>query len=398
MPFFFRIIAISMLLLPFLACPPVAPEDCKSNDDCLKGQVCCEGADKKKSCKTGTKCDDKCAGTTACTKATDCSSGEECKSGCCATVASGQKCKKHLDCPKGNDCIPSGSAKKCLACALPCVSVTDCTGAKEECENGCCRLPSCKADADCKDREGKNFCHVETGECVACLKSEECQKKDEQSVCRNNRCAKVECTLDRHCTDPNRSTCNKETFRCVPSPVCVTDKDCTSDPDLNRCDPGADGGRGACKKGNCIPCSTDDDCGGNGDFCVGADKGLKDGKRCLRACKEAVDCPTGFICSDKVVNGFKICFPRIEYCVDPCSQIKCKDEEVCVEGQCKPKPKPCNPCKQGDTSSCEPGAQCLPYSGGKFFCGRSCKNASDCPTDRKYQCLNSQCLALDECK
>lgn len=403
MQFCLRLLALGFLVLPLVACPATAPTECKSKDECVSGQVCCKENtdDATGTCKVESECTNKppaCTGT-ACKSKDDCSGKETCIEGCCKDSGGGQDCQKHLDCPKGNDCVPDGEKKTCQACATTCATDLDCSGGGEKCENGCCRLPSCTKDDDCAGRDGKPRCKVETGECIACLKSEDCQKADEQSICRNERCAKVECTADRHCLDNNKPTCNTESYRCVERPVCVSDNDCI-DPQLSRCDPNADGGKGKCKKGSCEPCSTDDECGGAGDFCVGADRGLKDGKRCLRACETDKDCPGGFTCSDKVVNGFKVCFPRIEFCVDPCTKITCKPEETCVAGVCKPKPAPCNVCTEEDKSNCEAGADCIPYPGAGSFCGRKCSTKADCPDDsaREYQCLNGQCTASKGCE
>jgi len=396
-----RILALCTFFLLLIACPAPEPTgECTNKDDCVSGQVCCKekASDEKGMCKAEADCKSTCENGTACSGDSDCGAGEKCDGGCC-TKATPATCQKHADCPDGNDCVPSGDEKKCVPCAQTCKSTLDCPTAGDACEGGCCRQPSCGSDDDCASRSGAPVCKKETGECVECLKNEECQKSDDQKICRNERCVKVDCTKDRHCLDSKKPTCNLQNYKCTERAVCKTHADCT-DPQLNRCDPTADGGRGKCKKGSCIQCENDDECGISGDFCVGQDKGLKDGRRCLIACEDGNDCPAGFICSDALITNFKVCFPPSGYCEDPCSKVTCKDDERCVEGVCKPKPAPCVDCTKDGDKACEPGAQCLNYGAKGMFCGKKCDTAADCPKDpkRDWSCLNGQCLDGNQCQ
>lgn len=402
MRFLFRLLAVSVLIMWAVACEEPKTDECASKDDCLGSQVCCKAAssDEKGTCKAEADCATPACTGTPCKDKSDCSAKETCTDGCCKEdSSSGKACQKNLDCASGQECVPSGDAKKCLPCSLTCTSATDCAGGGETCENGCCRLPSCTKDDDCANRGSDIRCKTDTGECVECLENKDCEGTGKPSICRSEVCVTVECVGDSDCLDNNKPNCNTTTYKCAERPVCVKDADCFADPQLNRCDPTADSGKGSCKKGNCVPCSTDDECGGSNDFCVGTDKGLKDGRRCLRACDDATDCPDGFICSDAVIKNFKICFPPAGFCEDPCLNITCQPDETCSAGKCKPKPAPCNACTSDDLSTCEKGADCLTYPNGTF-CGRSCNDTSDCPTDaeKNYTCLNGQCLAQEGCK
>ena len=185
--------------------------------------------------------------------------------------------------------------------------------------------------------------------------------------------------------------------------ICRTHADCP-DPRLNRCDPAANGGRGACKAGHCVMCQSDDECGGPKDFCVRPKAGLKDGPKCLIGCAAASECPTGFACSEHVISGFKVCAPINNWCVDPCKDKVCPDPKKykCIDGICVKQPEPCDPCKEN--KDCGTGNECISLANGSF-CGKLCKTKADCPTDRKYMCFQNpntgslQCMPESgECK
>lgn len=380
-----------------MACTTTEPGSCKdAAQDCQVGQKCCkaDGSETgtcKASCDT-TKCE------TACREQSDCLNGQTCTDGCCKSSGPdpGKECKRTSDCPKSQECTPSGGKKICTTCAQTCVSTTDCSGGDQVCENGCCRLPSCTADSDCSGRSGnRNFCDKDSGDCVSCLKTDDCSGSLE--VCKQMRCVKVECKSDNDCADPTPS-CNTTTNKCQKAPICTKDDDCRIvDPSgqLAFCDTKANGGLGACKKAACVTCSSDDECGDANAFCVTKDQGLKDGPRCLFGCKNTKDCPTGFVCSDAIVSGFKVCFPNISFCEDPCKTKQCGKGERCVEGKCELIPAACNPCSKD--SECPKGGRCAKIGAGNF-CTAPCQSKTDCPTSNAYECLNGECIATDDCK
>ncbi|TNE47930.1 MAG: hypothetical protein EP343_17790 [Deltaproteobacteria bacterium] len=439
MRFFFRFLLISMFLAGgTVACSGGNGTNCTSNDNCSDGKVCCEGSCKvssecSKAC-TGTKCQsqDDCSNNQTCTdgccvdKGTactgtkcqskdDCTNGQVCQNNCCVDGGGGPSCKKVDDCAEGQDCVGASGSGVCQACAKTCDSSLDCSGDGITCYRGCCRAAPCTNDSGCSD-PSKPRCNTETGQCVACVENKDCQELS--TICDSKlfSCKKVECTDDADCPS-TKPVCNKEVYRCEEEPVCKVDADCT-DPQLSRCDPKADGGKGACKKGACTPCTSDDECGPDADYCISTSQGLKDGRKCLRGCTENSDCPTGFDCEESVGGkaivgpGIKVCFPRIQYCSNPCDNKQCNSDEFCnleKGGVCELKPAACKPCLDGDASACnEPGKtgnQCLDLGGNKF-CGKACSSDSDCPTDQKsgdgstreFKCVGGQCTALDGCK
>ncbi len=368
---------------------------CTEDADCPDGNVCCKengttACKPKSECKAGGNCD------LTCKSQADCFNYQTCKDGCCVERKA-KKCAQDTDCPVGEECADSPDGKVCQLCAYPCKVITDCSKGFV-CERNCCRRPPCKKNDDCSYDPVRPICDTNTGKCVECAKNEDCQANNPKSICSDNLCKKVECIKDDDCpaAKPN---CNAKTYTCQKSKVCVTDSDCT-DPNgiMLRCDPDANGGLGACKKGNCVPCNSDNECGGKGDFCIDQNKGLKDGPKCLQGCENNSDCPSGFICSSAIVPNFKVCFPTSGYCEDPCKTKNCPDGYRCEDGICKPD-KPCLPCQQD--SDCGAGNLCLDYNNGKNkFCGKKCKTAGDCPSEsgRSYQCVQGQCVDTNNCQ
>jgi len=392
MHFVFRsfLYASVFAVLTLFACSNNPDGTCSSDTDCGEKKCC-----KEKGKETG-ECKDKCEAAPACkndpckTDADCLNSAPKCEKGCCTKVEAPKSCKKDGDCPSGNVC----SSEKCEKCTQDCTSSTECSGS-DTCDNGCCKQRPCKEDKECSSGK-KKYCDKTTSKCVECTDIAQCGDKE---ACKSGSCRPVACTDDTHCPTQKQPICDLKKYVCIARKVCENSDDCKRlfpGGVRSRCDPSANGGLGECKKGHCVPCTKDDECGGSGDLCIGKEKGLKDGPRCLISCKESKDCPDGFDCSGTILQGFKVCYPRSGgYCVDPCTNVQCKTNEKCVEGKCIKQPEPCDSCTSDD--QCGTGNKCLSYSGGKF-CGKKCADASECPTNRKYLCLNGQCLAEDECK
>ncbi len=394
-------VLFSILLIGFyLSCSGESNQNCQSDRDCSEGNVCCkEKGSSEGTCKPKDQCQSNGNCDLSCKTQADCFNYQVCKDGCCQDRPI-KKCTKDLDCPEGEECSESPDGKICQICSYPCKLITDCPK-NYVCERKCCRKPPCSKNDDCKDEQLKKVCDKQSGKCVECLTDQDCQANNPKSICKNNRCAKVECVKDGDCP-ASKPLCNKKTYTCQKKRVCTTDSDC-NDPKgiFTRCDPNANGGLGACKKGHCVSCSTDDECGGSGDFCVGTDKGLKDGPRCLRACESDSDCPNEFICSPAIVPGKKICFPTVKFCEDPCKEKQCPNGYRCEGGLCKPN-QPCLPCDED--RDCAPGSLCLDYQMPdktiKKFCGQKCQKTDDCPKDpkRNYQCVGGQCVDTNKCQ
>ncbi|HAA58580.1 MAG TPA: hypothetical protein DCE42_27710 [Myxococcales bacterium] len=402
-----HVLVRSFLLITSLcflvACPAPPNGVCKTDADCTeegKGTCCIadgkeEGECKAKSeCTTTKECD---AGVTSCLVKSDCKNNQVCTDGCCQEEAQGKVCEKDADCDSGKECGLSGGEKRCRTCAKSCSSTTDCSG-DDTCDNGCCRLPPCSTDDDCKDRGDTKYCDTTTQKCVVCTKSEQCQADSPKSVCQDNICEDVECVDDSHCQDP-RPECNTTTYKCEEPVICRKDEDCVDAAgQLIRCDPSANNGKGQCKKGLCVKCSGDDECGGSGDFCIGTSQNLKDGNKCLTKCETNSDCQAGLACTDTIVSGFKICFPVTGYCEDPCKNKQCQPNERCELGVCIKIPEPCDKCTKDE--DCGAGNSCLSY-GANMFCGRKCTGDSDCPAEgngRKFVCLSGQCTDENQCQ
>ena len=381
-----------LFIFSFMACGTGnTPKDCTQNSDCGQLTCCIKKGEEKGACQE--KCETaKSCPSGACQSNDDClNAAPLCVDGCCKPKPVFKDCKKDGDCDSGQIC----GGTKCEACTQSCSSSTECSGS-DTCDNGCCKERPCSSDDQCKTGN-KKYCDKTSKKCVECTDTAQCGDK---KACRSGRCSSVECVGDHHCQTQKKPICDPKTYRCVPRKVCETHADCESlypGGIRNRCDPSANGGLGECKKGHCVECTKDDECGGSGDLCIGKDKGLKDGKRCLASCKENKDCPSGFDCSDSVVQGFKVCFPRVGgFCVDPCKNVTCQPNEKCVVGKCIKQPEVCDVCTTN--ADCGSGNECLTYSKTAKFCGKKCSVASDCPSGRKFFCFNGQCLAEDECK
>ncbi len=434
MRFMIRLVLLGFLLSGIVACSnPSAEKKCKNDDGCLAAQTCVKEAGKdegvckaKSSCDTPCKSKDDCKNNqtceagcckspstckTKCQAKSDCTNGQDCQKGCCTNV--GGTCSKADDCPEKQECIGASGTGVCQACGQTCGTNLDCsTGTGIQCYRGCCRRPPCKSNSGCDSTSSKKYCDTKSGQCVACLVNKDCNAT--RTVCnpKTFTCKKVECTDSADCPS-QKPVCSTTSYKCEEKPVCRVDSDCT-DPQLNRCDPK---GKGTCKRGNCQACTADDECGTSDDFCVKSSQGLKDGAKCLIGCKKNSDCPTGFDCEEKVGEkyivgkGISVCFPRIQYCKNPCQANKCKPKtEFCnleKGGICELRPAPCKPCTSKDDCN-EPGNTgntCLTLGTSKF-CGKACTTKEDCPKDQKssggatrdFACVGGQCTALDSCK
>lgn len=441
MRFLFHVCFLGVFLLSGMFACSGGSTTCKDNNGCISGQVCCIESGKqegtcvaKDSCKAKT-CETACQGQsdcsnnqtctngccaaksctgTPCQSNTDCTNKQACQNNCCVDNST-KSCSKADDCPDKQECVGATGSGVCQACAKTCESSLDCSGNGITCYRGCCRVAPCTNDDGCKTSAGKPYCDTKTGSCVTCTENKHCQEI--RTICdtASFTCKKVECTDGADC--PNaKPICNKETFKCVEKPVCIEDADCT-DIQLNRCDPKADNGKGICKKGHCVPCTSDDECGRSNDYCISTSQGLKDGRKCLKGCEKNADCPTGYDCEEKVGEkfivgkGIFVCFPRIQFCEDPCATKKCDpNTEFCnlaKGGICELKPVPCKSCSIDDecNEAGKTGNKCLQLGGGNF-CGKTCSTKSECPTNQKssngntreFECVGGQCTALDSCK
>lgn len=141
--------------------------------------------------------------------------------------------------------------------------------------------------------------------------------------------------------------------------------------------------------GSCKECKANDECGVGG-LCAS----LKDGKRCLRPCSGDGCCPSGFVCSQMPGKQGKFCMPETLSCsLLACQKDKdCKTDEVCLQGECKPKgakrdPSTCFPCDSD--ADCGQGGTCHKANGVGGRCYQACASGgTQCPSGFRCERLS----------
>jgi len=204
----------------------------------------------------------------ACQARNDCQSGLACILGVCSKndfelTSSAKQCDR-VDCETDTDCCgnkPSEAPAKCdnrtSICQTPtlpgciqtsCTSDSTCGGGR--CGTGTCSntLTTCTSAADCADT-----CDLGTGYCAlsgfSCTSDLNCT-----GVCSTRYCS---CTNPEYspssaiCSDPE--CLNLCTLRCSEE-RCIADTSCTTNGDC------ATSARPICEAGNCVECTTDDQC------------------------------------------------------------------------------------------------------------------------------------------
>ncbi len=317
-------------------------------------------------------------------------------------------CSTSEECPSGLACQPSGECGV-IPCSDGCLegevclqldedgnydpsaegvcTSTECGGRGagvcpdgEVCIDGACYPDNgplaCTCNTDCPSGQG-----CVGGECAAppaaCTDSCECAVGTtcDGGVCAAaDLCAGVSCDAGQSC-DPATGLCTGGGCdpACNPGETCV-DGTCVA------------GGGG----GLCAACSTDDDCGGEGDACVP----LGGGTFCAQACSGPGTCPSGFTCFrvDSVVGDQ--CVPEGGACTG-CFATGCADGQFCnaVTQACEAAAGPCEACST--PSQCGPDGSCTQI-GGSNYCLTRCDGGAGCGAGYTCQDVRGQQLCAPD--
>lgn len=318
------------------------PEDC---NECVYAKVTCN--------------DDECSicdrqqivSICPCETSEDCDDCEECIDNMCVTICEEDEhcymgicveCSPDVPCPENQICV----AGKCQC--PPDKPYLGSDGVCRECDDDhpCPKCHYCTDDG-CKPIDcGTGVCDPETGECVECLGSGDCDGNNE-------------CCVDHKCVCCPGSHRDYDTGECVPDPDCVEDRDCLE------CE--------ICYLGKCIPMECPE-----GFICI-------DGE-CVRECD----------CADPLCSRTEACISSIDptqcYCVE--CEGSCVDNDDCEQEGCycdgsECKPNPCSgPCKSGadcgEGCGCEDG-ECVPCS------SLECINSTECEDVLGCGCVDNNC-------
>ncbi|MBW1870762.1 MAG: hypothetical protein JRJ19_01780 [Deltaproteobacteria bacterium] len=299
-----------------------------------------------------------------CQSVADCLAGEDCQDGVCVSATS---CNCNYDCDKTANEV--------------------CNQATHECETGAPPV-NCLNDCDCYSGKSciSGACQPTGGDERTCTIDEECE---EDEVCKNGKCVPLSCTTREDCAGAVCLIC--QDGECTaPPPVCQGNDHCCVG--------------FYCNFGTCVPestgdCLSDADCTEDPDFprCV-------DGN-CVQECINDIDCPLpGQVCLDN-------------HCVTPgCTPETCNPGEWCDtgDGVCKPgcdsnddcvPPETCNyvshTCGQTDCcGGCSGDQYCDTLS---CLCVDKCSLTNPCPTgfecraDGKCWCTDAGCPAGTHC-
>lgn len=372
------------------------------------------------------------------------------------------------ECLNDKDC--SGTKKKCLLSkniCVECVYNSDCP-VDYSCDKNQCTFStaSCNTDGECekgkicesnkcqtgcrsiRDCPEKMFCDTSIepfGECVQCLKQEDCQ---ENYNCVNGQCI-FYCTSDKEC---NGQYCNLTTHKCVD---CLQDGNCpikTICDSTNKCVEGCRSSRDCTPllcdtnkgdNGKCVECLKNEDCGDQNKVCndgICEFRCSKDedcyGQRCdtnSGICVECLlksDCNLGFICiGEKCVSGCEdqrdcppsqsICKPELgqngacvacdkdedcqssEKCVQNNCLKVCKTDNDCIAGYCDSVSGKCVECLKSDQCMinmiCE-NMKCIPGCSKDKPCYGNYKCDLSVTPGRCVECMsNNDCLPNGEC-
>ncbi|MCB9520528.1 MAG: hypothetical protein H6698_09165 [Myxococcales bacterium] len=337
-----------------------------------------------------------------------CTSSRDCPGAVnlCLNFPSGERYCGY-DCELDRDVCPEGTE-----CSEVINDVWQCIPTDQRCVDLC-------ATVECAEGER---CNPDTGVCFRpgvlcdpCTTSEDCG--DENDLCltladadRSNICASdctdTECPEGYFCATVNGGT---ETFQqCVPSLLTCVDRcvDVVCEVEGETCDPRT----GLCSAGDgpCAPCSSNFDCGGEEDLCLGLRGGpcatntdCEVGERCDTGAQVCVgsfcgsdclldpdSCPPDYGCFPLDGGGAQ-CLPLTFSCIERCDGVDCGDgfncdeqTGACVESVLRACGAPC-------TSNAECGGAndlCLAFSGGAAACTYECGRDVERPCPTGYDC------------
>ncbi len=343
----------------------VCRDACKSEKDCVSGQVCVTAV---------------------------CASKDELdKNGQLAPLAGSDgganACEYNSDCPDQQICRPQA------ICGLECKGAKDC-GANENCVSNQCvpkgggpaTLPDhCKNGTKDADESGVDC----GGSCYLCPTGGDCAKNQD---CASQICAASKCQAPT-CSDGVRN--GSETGTDCGGPAC------TACPPAQTCSGPTDCTTGICKSGTCVDAScadgqqngaeTDIDCGGGTcPACDGANKGCVIGGDCTSGVCTAYACalPT---CTDGLENGKET--------AQDCGGANCKACSVgkacalnadCVSNVCSSSACVAAACGDGVKNGNETDVDCGGSDCGKCASGKACAQPTDCDAG---SCVGNVCKA-----
>ncbi len=377
--------------------------ECMSDKDCVSPYKKCNMAKNicveclyNSDCLTDYICDNNSCkkATTECETDGECEKGKICEGGKCQTG-----CRSVRDCPEKMLCDLS---KQPFGECVQCIKKEDCQE-NFNCINGQCVF-YCTDNNDCNGR----FCNLTTHKCVDCLKDGDCPLK---TICDSlNRCVEG-CRSSRDCTPLLCDTSKGENGKCV---ECLKNEDCQ---DINkvcndgvcvfRCDGDEDCTGQKCDKtsGICVDCLIKSDCK-LGFICIN--------KVCVTGCEDTRDCPPDLpVCKTDIgEHGSCVMCDNDEDCgsSEKCVQNSCvkvcKSDNDCVAGFCDLVSGKCVECLKDSqcminmvcvNRSCTPGCSKDKPCAGTYKCDLSvtpgrcveCLEKSDCLADG--ECIDNKC-------
>jgi len=340
----------------------------------------------------------------------DCELGEICNAGICQedTSSSNQpgpeSCSSNNDCSIGLFCdLSSGTCVDCLVdehcdVGLQCMA-----------DNTCGDGSLCTGDADC---DGDLVCELSSGACVECTVDSHCPSG---STCQLNSCVESgnsgapTCTTQADC-DPLGYICDLSAGECVP---CSTDTQCG---DGRVCNAGVcvndNTGSGGCQftsecnglaciSGSCSNCAYDFECWDS----VTTDMICEAGSCLASECTTADQCPAGLGCwsgrcsacmYDSECRTGEICNSGV--CETPTTpectaNIDCSPGQVCLAGSCGA----CTDSSQCEGLVCNDGACESSSTPGNGPLGASCVSVNDCQTGLSCLGINEENFCTRSC-
>ena len=311
----------------------------------------------------------------------------------CQTVDDSQ-CARNVCFKKTGECklTNMGQLKACAAgegCAYkplpegeeptvaPCDDGNLCTPA-ETCKDGKCdpglNTCSCKADADCLDKDDGDLCNGT----MWCNKAAKDKDGKPASMCEVNPATLINCQSvdDTQCS---KHQCDPKDGGCKLKPI---QDDIQCDADGSICTPYDFCKEGKCEVGkNICTCGGDDECAKfeDGDLCNGTmfcDKQAKDDKGkpapvCQIDPKTVVGCPS----VDNTECKKNLCQPKLGVCKMAFLQtgalctdgVPCTQGDACENGSCVPGPDICDCGKDSDCADKEDGDVC----NGTLYCAKA---------------------------
>ncbi len=254
---------------------------------------------------------------------------------CVACTATSGTCTSPgaLACSEQNTCVECASNADCTTrenarCDLsqnrcaPCAGDSACPLDAPNCRMGDHLCVVCVSNEQCGG--DTPFCRElpSSGECVACLESDDCTAADRAYCNADNECSPctqdddcasvsggrsrcrlsdqscVQCRIDGHCLDPKAARCDDGSCAACQGPA-----DCSHLPDRQACDTEA---------GECVECVADADCAGN-----------PSGSVCDPSARQCVQCLENADCTDpgasRCNTGQHVCVA----CQDQASSSDC---------------------------------------------------------------------------